>query len=167
MLCRRLLASVLFSLILGCDGTHNERVDPAVAPSGPAFRPVAEVLADRCASLDCHGSKYRNMRLFGFGSTRIDPRHRPDAPATTQEEVDRNYDAVVALEPDLIRRVVSEGGRTPERLTFLRKARGAESHEGGARVVPGDAADRCFVSWLEGAVDEEACTAAVPRLASP
>ncbi len=153
-------------LVLGCDDS-SARVDPATAIGGPAFRPVAQVVLDRCGSLDCHGSKYRNMRLFGFGSSRWPPDHLPDAPDTTQEEVDRVYEAIVALEPDLIRTVVAEGGREPERLTFVRKARGAEAHKGGQRVVVGDPADVCITSWLQGAIDEERCRSAVPRLAEP
>jgi hypothetical protein len=157
------------ALLLGaCDGVDsNARIDPATAPSGPAFRPVAQVLVDRCGSIDCHGSKYRNMRLVGFGSTRLDTNDRPDAPDTTQAEVDQNYEAVTALEPDLIRQVVAEGGARPERLTFVRKARHAEAHKGGQRIAPGDDADLCILSWLAGNVDAERCKSGVPRLKNP
>jgi hypothetical protein len=160
------LAAVVAGLALACDDS-TARVDPATAVSGPAFRPVAQVLLDRCGSLDCHGSKYRNMRLFGFGSARLNSEHRPDAPDTTQEEADRVYDAVVALEPDILQTVVAEGGRAPERLTFVRKGRGAEAHKGGQKISVGDPADQCITSWLRGAVDETACKTAVPRLAEP
>jgi hypothetical protein len=57
--------------------------------------------------------------------------------------------------------VVAAGGANPERLTFVRKARGTESHKGGAVVVPGDARDVCITSWLRGAADADACTAAL------
>jgi hypothetical protein len=144
-----------------------QRVDARVAPRGPEFRPVAQVLVDRCGSLDCHGSKYRNMRLFGFGSFRVNDTHRPDSPDTTQEETDRDYDAVVALEPDLFRQVIAEGGRGRDRLTFVRKGRGIEAHKGGARIASGDDADLCIGSWLDGAVDAERCKSAVPRLREP
>ncbi|MDF2693448.1 MAG: hypothetical protein K0S65_1831 [Labilithrix sp.] len=157
-----ILGAALGLAVAACQGPDSDaRIDPATAPAGPAFRPVAQVLVERCGTIDCHGSKYRNMRLFGFGSARLDPEHRPDAPDTTQEEVDRDYDAVVALEPDLIRRVVAEGGRAPERLTFFRKGTGAEAHKGGQRIVPGDDADACLRSWLGGTVDEDRCQAAV------
>lgn len=163
-----LLASAFVAAVaVACEGATSERIDPAILPSGTTFRPVAEVLVDRCGSLDCHGSKYRNMHLFGYGSSRLDPAHQPDAPATTQDEVDRDFEAVVALEPELMRQVAIEGGRNPERLTFFRKARGAEAHKGGQRVVPGDAADVCIQSWLAGAVDADPCKAAVPRLQNP
>lgn len=155
--------------LAACEGVDpNVRVDPAVGlPSGAAFRPVAQVLVDRCASLDCHGSKYRNMRLVGFGSTRLDASDRPDAPDTTQAEVDQNFEAITSLEPDLLRRVVEEGGARPERLTLVRKARHAEAHKGGQRIAPGDDADRCIASWLSRDVDVEICRQAVPRLRNP
>lgn len=163
-----LVGAVAGPAVIGCEGpATDERIDAAVAPRGEAFRPVAQVVVDRCGSLDCHGSRYRNMRLVGFGSSRLDPAHRPDAPETTVAEVELVYEAIVALEPDVIRQVVAEGGSTPERLTFVRKGRGAEAHKGGQRIVPGDPADVCIRSWLASAVDEEACTSAVPRLASP
>lgn len=162
------IAATASGAVVGCSyGESGARIDPGTAVSGPAFRPVAQVVLDRCGSLDCHGSKYRNMRLFGYGSARLDERHRPDAPDTTQEEADRVYEAIVALEPDILQEVVAEGGRAPERLTFVRKARGAEAHKGGQKVVAGDPADQCIASWLRGSVDEEGCKKAVPRLANP
>jgi hypothetical protein len=150
-------------ILLACD-TSDGTIDPATPPSGPAFRPVAEVLLDRCGTLDCHGSKYRNMRLFGLGSSRVVPTDRPDAPGTTQAEVDRDYESVVALEPDVIRQVVAEGGRDPERLMFLRKARGSEAHKGGEAIGPEDPADACLTSWLKSAIDTGKCVAALPPL---
>jgi len=152
--------------LFACEGVDSEaRIDPSIgAPSGEDFRPVAQMLVDRCGSIDCHGSKYRNMRLVGFGSTRLDATHRPDAPETTAPEVDQNYEALLALEPDVVRQVLADRGANPERLTFIRKARHAESHKGGQRIAPGDDADACILSWLAGAVDAARCKTAVPRL---
>jgi hypothetical protein len=125
------------------------------------------VLLDRCGSLDCHGSKYRNMHLWGFGSTRLSSKDTPETLDTTQDEADHDYDAVVALEPDLIRLVVAQGGTEPERLTFVRKGRGQEAHKGGQRIAVGDPADVCILSWLASAVDAAKCKSAVPRLTQP
>jgi hypothetical protein len=171
----RLLQRIVFTELLvalalatGCVAPDTSiRVEPSTAVRGPAFRPVAQVLVERCGSLDCHGSKYRNMHLFGFASSRLEPGTLPEAPDTTQAEADRDYEAVVSLEPELMRDVVLEGGAAPERLTFIRKGRGAEAHKGGQAIVPGDLADRCILSWLASAVDESTCKAAVPRLAQP
>lgn len=135
-----------------------------VSPAGPdraSFGPVARVLVRRCGSLDCHGSRYRNLRLYGFGASRLEPTNLPDSPAdTTVAEIDADYDAVVALEPELMRQVVANGGRDASRLTFVRKARGEEAHKGGPRILPGDLADVCVLSWLGGAVDADACASA-------
>lgn len=136
------------------------------SPGGPdraSFGPVARVLVNRCGTLDCHGSLYRNMRLYGFGSARLDPKALPDSPGdTTPAEIDADYDAVVALEPARFREVVGSGGQGADSLTLVRKARGAESHKGGQRIVPGDSADQCLLSWLASAVDAKgACASAV------
>lgn len=138
-----------------------------VSPGGPdrtTFAPVARVLVQRCGSVDCHGSWYRNMRLFGYGSERLDPTNLPDSPPDiTPAEVDADYDAVVGLEPTIMYRVVAEGGKDAGRLTFVRKGRGQEEHKGGQRIAPGDAADACVLSWLANAVDADACTSALTK----
>lgn len=161
------LALLLPLFFLACTNTDEDRVDAQTAPRGAEFRPVAQVLVDRCASLDCHGSRYRNMHLFGFGSGRLDPEGRPDAPETTDAEVEANYQAVVSLEPAKLREVIAEGGKDPERLTFFRKGLELEAHKGGRRILPGDPADVCIRSWLASRTDAAACRAAVPRLAEP
>jgi hypothetical protein len=164
---RSVLVLVLGGIVVFACGDHESTIDPAVAPSGPAFLPVAQVLVDRCGAIDCHGSRYRNLRVYGFGSQRLDPTDLPDSPDTTQAEADQDYANVVGVEPDIFRQVVTEGGSRPERLTFVRKARGAEAHKGGQPIVVGDQADTCLTSWLAGAVNAGACRAAVPRLANP
>lgn len=132
------------------------------APDRATFTPVARVLVQRCGSIDCHGSYYRNMRLFGFGSQRLDPTSLPDSPPDiTPAEVDADFDTVVGLEPSIMREVLASGGRNASRLTFIRKARGQEAHKGGQRIVPGDSADACVLSWLASEVDAESCNAAL------
>ena len=56
--------------------------------------------------------------------------------------------------------VVSEGGASPDRLTFVRKARGTEQHKGGSLMQQGDPQDLCVTSWLAGHTDEPDCLAA-------
>jgi hypothetical protein len=161
----RLLVVALFGCAaVACNDDVGGRTNADILPKGAAFRPVALVVGDRCGSLDCHGSRYRNMRIVGFGGSRLDPADRPDAPDTTDDEVAQDYDAIVSLEPDVLRAVVADHGQSPERLTFVRKGRGAEAHKGGQRIFPGDDADRCILSWLTGAVDATTCKKAVPRL---
>ncbi len=154
-------------VVLAASGCSSPDPSATVSPGGPdraTFGPVARVLVARCGSLDCHGSTYRNMRLYGYGASRLDPSALPDSPAdTTQAEIDADYDAVVGVEPELTRRVVADQGRGAGRLTFVRKGRGEEEHKGHQRIVPGDPADRCVLSWLASAVDQDACASAIAR----
>ncbi|AKV02282.1 hypothetical protein AKJ09_08945 [Labilithrix luteola] len=136
------------------------RVD-AGGPDRASFKPVANMLGHRCGSLDCHGSRYRNLRLYGYGGLRLDPTDRPDFPQTTDAEADADYEAVVGLEPEIMPEVVASKGADANRLTLVRKATGQEAHKGGQRIAPGDSADTCLLSWLGGAVDTQACNAAV------
>src|SRR4051794_35171387 len=58
-----------------------------------SFKPVALMLGRRCGSIDCHGSRFRNFRLHGFGGLRAAATDTPETPATTQQEADADYDA--------------------------------------------------------------------------
>jgi hypothetical protein len=138
----------------------NARV-PIVAPDLGSFTPVSAFLNHRCGSLDCHGQWGRNLRILGHEGLRLDPANVPGGSATTAAEIGANYDSVVGLEPELMTVVVEDGGARPERLTLVRKGRGTEHHKGGALVIIGDAQDRCVTSWLEGALDQAICTAAL------
>jgi hypothetical protein len=138
------------------------RVDP-IGPSAKDFGAVVLALDYRCGTLDCHGNSYRNLRIFGYGGLRLDPSHSPETPEIpTPAEVAATYDGIVGLEPELMREVTQAQGAGAERLTFVRKGRGDEDHKGGQRIVPGDDADRCVMSWLRGAVDVATC-ARVPK----
>jgi hypothetical protein len=119
------------------------------------------MLAARCGTLDCHGNVRGNLRLYGYGGLRLGG-GSPDDGDIRPEEVRANHEAVIALEPEVMRAVVLERGAAPERLTLVRKARGEEDHRGGAPIVRGDDADRCLLSWLASSVDPAACTAAAP-----
>lgn len=161
------LAALVIGVVAACSSYDpNERVDVAVGQSGPDFLPVAIMLVDRCGQIDCHGSKYRNFRLYGYGSERLNPYDTPQSPFT-QAEADEDYNALVALEPQILAQVFREGGAAPDRLTFMRKARNHERHKGGGPIVDGDQADICIQSWLQSHVDAETCKLAVPRLQNP
>ena len=110
----------------------------------------------RAGSLDCHGETHRNLRLYGYGGLRLDPATLPEFDIT-DAEIDADYDAVIALEPEKMADLVRENGNAPERLTLVRKARGAEDHKGGNPIIAGDDADRCLVTWLASATDVAAC----------
>lgn len=148
----------LFGLLaIGCSTPDTgARVDP-IGPDRASFEPVTKMLVRRCGTLDCHGTPYRNLRLYGYGGLRLDPAFVPDRDLTVAE-VDANYDAVIGLEPSIMRDVVADKGAAPERLTLVRKARGTEEHKGKGVIAVGDDADRCLISWLGSATDVDACT---------
>jgi hypothetical protein len=150
-------AAVVVFTAAACS-TPVQGTEPPGGPDPTTFGPVADALVVRCGSIDCHGSEYRNMRLYGYGGTRLDPKDHPDSPTTTTAaEVAQDYDAVVSLEPSITRDVAAAKGSGAEQLTFVRKGRGQEAHKGGSPIAPGDAADRCVLSWLAGSVDTNSC----------
>jgi hypothetical protein len=125
-----------------------------------SFKPVALMLGRRCGSIDCHGSRYRNFRMYGFGGLRKVATDTPETPATTPQEADDDYDAFMTLEPGAMNDFIRGGRHTPSTLTVYRKGRGDEAHKGGQRIVVGDAADLCLTSWLTSTVDTASCTTA-------
>jgi hypothetical protein len=157
-----LFVFALITIELACASQPDSTARaPIVAPDAASFSPVSAFLDHRCGSLDCHGEVGRNLRLVGHEGLRLDPADLPGGSPTTAAEIGANYDSVVGLEPEVMKVVVEEDGAHPERLTLVRKSRGTEHHKGGALVMVGDAQDRCLTSWLAGAVDESACTAAL------
>jgi len=152
----------------GCSSPDSSaRVDP-VGPDRAQFGALSRVLVFHCGTLDCHGNPNKNMRLYGYGGLRLPATDggvfRPDEGGgdARREEVDANYDSVISLEPEIMRAVVAENGRDPERLSLVRKARGAEGHKGRNPFAVGDNGDRCLTSWLGSSIDRAACIEAVP-----
>jgi len=135
----------------------------ATPPDAASFALVAPVLVHHCGSLDCHGTPQRNLRIYGKEGLRLAPGDRPLHPdVTTPGEIAEDYASVVGLEPELMSAVVAEGGAHPERLTFVRKARGQEAHKAGTAVIQqGDDSDTCITSWLAGKTDAAACDRAL------
>jgi hypothetical protein len=156
------LLSALVALV-ACSTPEQGRTN-ATTLDLATFRPVSDMLVVRCGSLDCHGSRYRNYRLVGYGSGRLDApgaSPTPDGAETTDAEVAANYGSTIGVEPETMREVAAARGAGAERLTLVRKARGEEAHKGDRRIAPGDAADRCLLSWISGATDTAACTDAL------
>lgn len=158
----RCVALALVSLAaVACSSPSPDNRVVATVPDRASFPAVSDLLDHRCGSFDCHGSIFRNMRLYGHEGLRLSPNDRPSSkPNTTSAEYDENFTSIVALEPEVMSAVVSEGGAHPERLTFVRKARGTEAHKGGSLMNEGDPQDVCITSWLAGHVDPAQCQAA-------
>lgn len=131
------------------------------------FGIVGDFLDHRCGSLDCHGQTGRNLRIWGCEGMRLDPHAIPVCSApqggsqTTTAEHQATYRSLVGLEPTVMSEVVGGHGVHPELLTFVRKARGLETHKGGALIVPGDPQDVCITSWLAGQTEIAACGNAI------
>jgi hypothetical protein len=115
----------------------------------------------RCGTIDCHGTAYRNLRIYGSGGLRWSPGDRPFMPlCNTPDEIAQDYLSVVGLEPETMSAVVA--GADPSMLTMVRKARGTEAHKGGRIWTQGDDSDTCLTSWLTGG-DADAGAAACDR----
>ncbi len=151
-----LLLTALLTALFACSTPESDQRSVAVTPDRASFPPVADLLVHRCGTLDCHGTRFRNLRLYGHEGLRIDgrPSSRPN---TTDTEYDQDFQSIVGLEPELMSTVVTEHGAHPERLTLIRKARGTEHHKGGTLIKEGDMEDLCITSWLAGRTDRAAC----------
>jgi hypothetical protein len=166
--------STTAALVVACSGVAEQRIG-IVAPSEAEgqFGPVANYLDHRCGSLDCHGQMGRNLRIWGCEGMRLQDGDVPSCSLllggrpTTVDEHQATYRSLVGLEPTVMSLVVEDHGQQPERLTFVRKARGTESHAGGALIVPGDDQDVCITSWLAGSTNVMACANAFTFPAFP
>ncbi len=153
------LASVCAACVTADDGDRFV----TVAPDRATFPPVSDLLEHRCGTLDCHGVTYRNLRIYGREGLRAAAGDRPSSKpgTTTVAEYDLTFQSLVGLEPATISQVVLDGGAAPERLTFVRKARGTESHKGLAIWAEGGLEDRCITGWLAGKLDAATCADAL------
>jgi hypothetical protein len=152
------------ALAFACSSPPSDARFVATPPDAASFPPVALMLIQACGTLDCHGTVARNLRLYGNTGLRYSPSDVPTAlTPTTDDEVAQDYASVVGLEPEIMSAVVASGGANPERLTLVRKARGSESHKGGAVIVhvPPDPRDICMTTWLAGRTDATSCAAAL------
>jgi hypothetical protein len=148
-------------LVIACSFPSSTDTNAVTVPDRATFPPVADLLGKRCGTLDCHGSAYRNLRVYGSLGLRLAPSDRPLSKGqTTTDEYDADFESIVGLEPELMSDVVTAGGASPDRLTFVRKARGTEAHKGGSLMQAGDPEDACITSWLAGHTDAAGCAVA-------
>lgn len=157
----------------------NARLTVLVAEDGAPLEPdyaiykahVNEILERQCGTLDCHGQAGRAYRLYGRTGLRI---FNPDGSLgsglnpTTEEEKRYNFQSLVTLQPEEMRRVMARNGTDPETLIFLRKPLKVERHKGGQVIAFNGPAYKCITGWLRvpigGALDadsEKACKSAL------
>lgn len=116
-------------------------------PGGDEFEPVSGVLERRCGTLDCHGSLYRPLRIFGKGGLRLDAMNVSGGAATTDAEHDANYLAAISLEPEILQRVLKKEA-FPKDLTLIRKPLLLEKHKGGPVLSTNSPGYLCLANWL-------------------
>jgi hypothetical protein len=163
------LTLLVIALTSACSQAPSDARIGIFAPDGsdPVFGPVADYLGHRCGTGDCHGDVHRNLRIYSCYGMRgavtdvVECSSRRGGRPTTANEHALTYRSLVGLEPTVMSEVVLGGGLDPELLTFYRKARGLESHDGGQLIVAGDAQDVCVSSWLAGRTNLGACTDAL------
>ena len=135
---------------------------------GVAIASVSGFLERRCGTLDCHGSEFRPLRLYGrYGLRFPGESNFSGGVATTTAELRANYASVCTQEPEKTSAAVEDLGQSAEQLLILRKARGEEAHKGGAVVKQNSAGDQCIAGWLRGddpAQVATACKSAIDAL---
>ena len=154
------LLAVSVLLVTTCSVPDPNAQTTVVGPDRSQFDMVQPFMENSCGSLDCHGVRYRNLKVYGFNGLRLVPGDVPGGNPTTPAEVDATYQSVVFLEPEIMNAVVAAQGADPERLTLVRKARGTEQHAGGAVLAVGGNGDRCLTTWLANSTDATACNLA-------
>ena len=156
------LIGILFiTACVSVSPSETDRVQVEV-PDRASFPIVSDLLDHRCGTLDCHGNTYRNLRIYGREGLRFSPTDQPTSKpgTTTVAEYDQTFESLVTLEPETMSAVIADHGQSPERLTFIRKARGTEDHKGSMIWAQGSPEDICVTSWLAGQVDTATCTTA-------
>jgi hypothetical protein len=156
-----LVGMLFIAACVSVSPSETARVQEDV-PDRASFPIVSDLLDHRCGTLDCHGNSYRNLRIYGREGLRLSPTDRPTSQpnTTTTAEYDQTFESLVTLEPETMSAVVLDHGQDPERLTFIRKARGTEDHKGSTIWAEGSPEDLCVTSWLAGQVDVATCMTA-------
>ena len=134
-----------------------DSADPAAFRLG-----VDAVFERRCASLDCHGTNARGLRLYSANGLRLpnDQGNAPGTGATSADEINANYASVVGLQPEKMNAFLQKSPRTADdayQLIVLTKPLGLERHKGGAALSKGEPAEQCIVTWLTGKTDQSLC----------
>src|SRR5208282_3621624 len=90
----------LFALcvsLAACSLPDPNAVTEVTGPDLGQFASVQPFMDKSCGSLDCHGVRYRNLKIYGYDGLRLAPGDVPGGNPTTTAEVDATYDSVVFL----------------------------------------------------------------------
>ncbi len=148
---------------VGCaEPVDMDRQTVVYSPDYAVYKELVDpFLNRRCGTLDCHGQSGRGLRNYGTRGLRAakpDGGLFPGGENTTEEEKQFNYQSLVAVQPEMMARVVAEGGADPDRLLLIEKAlaKGCENgrnaylcHKGGKVLAQDDNGYRCLVAWLK------------------
>lgn len=140
--------------IVSCASSPDEnRLTQVITPDFDTYVATVDAyLTRRCGSLDCHGQPGRAYRIYsreGFRLYTIQDGTLVSGQQPTQPEEQRaNFQALVALEPEEMTRLMARQGEDPNRLLFLRKPLRLERHKGGPAMAEDDPGYRCVVAWL-------------------
>jgi hypothetical protein len=154
------------------------------------FALVSSLLEKRCGTLDCHGSLYRPLRIYGKDGLRSFTEEEYNDPAlaqtsqtfsggspTTEGELDLTRRSICGLEPGKMAGAM-DGTIDPSTLLLLQKPRGdltcdgrdddgCARHKGGQVLVnsAGATDNQCIISWIHPTedvpFDEGACNDAL------
>ncbi len=166
----RVGAAIVFSLVtagivVACASSPDPTAVTNIYTSQNAFldfagsgsnKGVQGMLANKCGTLDCHGSLGRSLRIFSQYGLRLvdDAGDIPGGPgATTEAEIFANYTSAISVQPELTSKVFY-GREDPSVLLILRKPLGLERHKGGQVLSNQDPGYLCLTTWLQdGLVD--------------
>lgn len=140
--------------IMSCASPPDkDRVTTIITPDLDTYvKNVDSYLTRRCGSLDCHGQPGRAYRIYSREGYRLytlqDGGLVSGQQPTQPEEQRANFQALVALEPEEMSRLMARQGENPNMLLFLRKPLKIERHKGGPAMAEDDPGYRCVVAWL-------------------
>jgi hypothetical protein len=148
------LGGALLSMTACASSPDENRLTEVITPDFDTYvSQVDAYLTRRCGSLDCHGQPGRAYRIYsreGYRLYTIQDGGLVSGQQPTQPEEQRaNFQALVALEPEEMTRLMARQGENPNQLLFLRKPLKIERHKGGPAMAEDDPGYRCVVAWLQ------------------
>jgi hypothetical protein len=151
-------AAVMAVLAAGstsCASTPDkDRTTDIIQPDFAAYHDEVDAyLSRRCGTLDCHGQPGRAYRIYsreGFRLYNEDAGLVSGQQPTTEAEIKANFQAIIALEPEELNRVMAAQANDEQlkRWIWIRKPLKLERHKGGPAMAEDDSGYKCVVSWL-------------------